>query len=86
MIVNAYLHEHLPVLLDGLVCSFGLLLLLGLDGVVEVGNVKLVVLGVVDGHDLLGDGGLEGIVGVRKLGESVLGHFGRVVYVLMDTI
>lgn len=46
-----------------------------LDGVVKVGNVKLVVLGVVDGHDLLGDGGLEGIVGVRKLGESVLGHF-----------
>lgn len=48
----------------------------GLNGVVEVGDVKLVVLGVVDGHDLLGDGGLERIVCVRKLGESVLRHFG----------
>lgn len=57
---------------DGLVVS--------LDGVVEVGDVKLVVLGVVDGHDLLGDGGLEGIVSIRKLGKSVLGHFGDVYY------
>lgn len=52
---------------DGLVVS--------LDGVVKVGDVKLMVLCVVDGHDLLGDGGLEGIVSVRKLGQSVLGHF-----------
>ena len=46
----------------------------GLDGVVEVGDVELVVLGVVDGHDLLGDGGLERIVSVRELGEGVLRH------------
>lgn len=52
---------------DGLVVS--------LDGVVKVGDVKLMVLCVVDGHDLLGDGGLKGIVSVRKLGQSVLGHF-----------
>lgn len=46
-----------------------------LDGVVKVGDVELVVLGVVDGHDLLGDGRLERIVSVGKLGESVLRHF-----------
>lgn len=48
-----------------------------LDGVVEVGDVELVVLGVVDGHDLLRDGGLERIVSVRELGESVLRHVGQ---------
>lgn len=44
----------------------------GLDSVVEIGDVKLVVLGVVDGHDLLRDGGLELIVAVRELGKGVL--------------
>ena len=41
--VDAYLHEHLPVLLDGLVCSLSLLLLLGLDGDVKV-DLELLVL------------------------------------------
>lgn len=49
----------------------------GLDSVVEIGDVKLVVLGVVDGHDLLRDGGLELIVAVRELGKGVLRHFGQ---------
>ncbi len=45
-----------------------------LDGVVKVVDVKLVVLCVVNGHDLLRDGGLEGVVAVRKLGKGVLRH------------
>lgn len=40
------LHEQLPVLLNGLVCIFCLLLLLRLDGYVEI-DADLLVLEVV---------------------------------------
>ena len=45
----------------------------GLLGGVERVHVGLVVLLVVELHDLLGDEGLERIVGVGEVGESV-GH------------
>lgn len=54
------------VVLDGGVVS--------LDGVVEVGDVQLVVLAVVDRHDLLADGWLQSIVCIRQLGKGVLRH------------
>lgn len=44
----------------------------GLLGSVEGVHVSLMMLLVVKLHDLAGDVGLEGIVGVGKVGESVL--------------
>jgi hypothetical protein len=46
--VYAYLHEHLPVLFYSLVGVLGLLLLLGLDGDVEVDLELLVLEAVVE--------------------------------------
>ncbi|RBQ80145.1 hypothetical protein VDGD_21157 [Verticillium dahliae] len=50
------------------------------EGGVEVRDVGLVVLGVVEGHDLGRDGGLEGVVGVgqRRQGVARGGQPGRV--------
>jgi hypothetical protein len=51
-----------------------------LESLVEVGHVRLVVLAVVQLHDLGRDVRLEGIVGVRQRREGVLGeaHLGEV--------
>lgn len=40
-------------------------------GGVEGVDVGLVVLSVVEGHDFLGDEGLEGIIRIREFGEFV---------------
>lgn len=48
----------------------GSLDIVGLSGV-EGSHVRLVVLRVVEGHDLLRDVGLERIVGVREGGNTV---------------
>lgn len=50
--------------------SLGVSLLGGVQSV----NIGLMVLLVVKLHDLAGDVGLESIVGVRKVGESVARH------------
>jgi len=44
-----------------------------LSGIQSV-NIRLMVLRVVKLHDLTADVGLESIVGVREVGESVVGH------------